>query len=61
MDKEYIESQYRQIVKEWKCSVDETERWNLRNRMARLERTAGEIFGYDYMDDIHNQYTGQMR
>lgn len=59
MDKEYIEKQYAQIVLEWKCARDE-ERWVLRNRMVKLEQTAGELFGYSYMNDLHKRYTASM-
>lgn len=60
MDKIYLENQYQQIVREWRCA-DENERWALRSRMVKLEQTAGETFGCDYMDDLHNRYTAQMK
>lgn len=61
MDKTYLENQYQQIVREWRCTVNDDERWNLRNRMVQLERTAGELFGCGYMDELHNRYTAQMK
>lgn len=61
MDKEYIEKQYAQIVLEWKCARDADERWVLRNRMVKLEQTAGELFGYSYMDDLHKRYVSMIK
>lgn len=57
MDKRYIERQYEQIVREWKCAINEDEKWELRKRMADLERTAGTLFGFEYMDELHIRYT----
>ena len=45
MTKQYIEKEYDQIIKEWKCAASEEERWLLRERMAKLERTAGSLLG----------------
>lgn len=61
MDKEYIEKQYTQIIAEWRCARDEDERWQLRQRMVELERTAGTLFGCDYMDDIHKRYISKIK
>ncbi len=61
MTKEYIEKEYDQIIKEWKCAASEEERWSLRERMAKLERTAGSLFGTKYMDEIHDKYVGQIK
>lgn len=61
MNKEYIEKEYEQIVREWKCAVSENERWSLRERMAKLERTAGSLLGIDYMDLIHEKYVNMIK
>lgn len=58
MDKGYIERQYEQIVREWKYAINEDEKWELRKRMADLERTTGTLFGFEYMDELHTRYTG---
>ena len=34
MNKEYIEKEYDQIVREWKCAASEEERWLLRERIG---------------------------
>lgn len=39
MDAEYFEREYSQIVREWKCASTDDEKWSLRARMAKLERT----------------------
>lgn len=61
MTKEYIEKEYEQIVREWKCAVSEEERWSLRERMAKLEHTAGSLFGTDYMDQIYEKYVNMIK
>lgn len=61
MNKEYIEKEYDQIVREWKCAASEEERWLLRERMAKFEHTAGSLFGTDYMDQIHSKYVGMIK
>lgn len=61
MNKEYIEKEYDQIIKEWKCAASEEERWSLRERMAKLEHTAGSLFGTEYMDQIHEKYVGLIK
>lgn len=38
MNKEYIEKEYEQIIKEWKCAASEKERWSLREHMAKLDQ-----------------------
>ena len=61
MTKEYIEKEYDQIVREWKCAASEEERWLLRERMAKLEHTAGSLLGIDYMDQIHEKYVNMIK
>lgn len=61
MDKEYIEKEYEQIIKEWKCAASEEERWSLRERMAELEHTADSLLGIDYMDQIHEKYVNMIK
>lgn len=61
MNKEYIEKEYDQIVREWKCAASEEERWLLRERMAKLEHTAGSLLGIDYMDQIHEKYVNMIK
>lgn len=61
MNKEYIEKEYDQIVREWKCAASEEERWSLRERMAKLERTAGSLFGTEFMNLIHEKYVNMIK
>lgn len=60
MDAEYFEREYSQIVREWKCASTDDEKWSLRARMAKLERTAGTVLGTDYMDELHTKYVSQI-
>lgn len=49
MTKEYIEKEYDQIVKEWKCAASEE------------ERTAGSLFGTEFMNLIHEKYVNMIK
>lgn len=34
----------------------EDEQWNARKRMAQVERTASELYGFAYADQLHKKY-----
>lgn len=59
MDKDYIEKQYEQAIREFKTTKTEDERWDARQTMARLERTAMATFGNQYADDLHEKMLGR--
>lgn len=52
MDREYIAKQYKQAVLEFKAAVNEDAQWTARETMASLERTALELFGEDFVNDM---------
>lgn len=60
MVKDYFEQEYQQLIREWKCCRTEDEQWEIRRRMARLERTAAAVYGTQYSDDLHTRYVGQL-
>lgn len=59
MDKDYLEKQYEQAVREFKTAKTEDEQWDARQTMARLERTAMATFGNQYADELHEKMLGK--
>ena len=53
MDKQYFTNQYRLAVLNYKTAHNEDEQWEARKNMARLERTASELFGFEFADEMH--------
>lgn len=56
MDKDYFNREYAQIMREFRTAKDEDEQWKCRERAARLERTAAELFGFKFCDELHDKY-----
>lgn len=52
MDKEYLQKQYHLSVLEYKTAHTEDAQWKARKQMARIERTAIELFGDEFLDEI---------
>lgn len=55
MDKEYLRKQYHQAVLEFKTAISEDAQWKAREQMARIERTAIELFGDDFVQEIRKE------
>ena len=55
MDKEYLRKQYYQAMLEYKTAILEDTRWKYRKVMAELERTALELFGEDFLNEIRKE------
>ena len=55
MDKEYLRKQYHQAVLEFKTAISEDAQWQAREQMARIERTAIELFGDDFDQEIRKE------
>lgn len=53
LTKNYLESEYKQAIREFKAAIDENAQWNARKSMAKLEMIAGQMYGFDYMDELH--------
>lgn len=53
LTKNYLESEYKQAIREFKAAIDENAQWEARKTMARLEMIAGQMYGFDYMDELH--------
>lgn len=55
MDKAYLSKQYHQAMLEYKTAISEDAQWQARKTMARLERTALEMFGEDFLNEIRKE------
>lgn len=55
MDKEYLRKQYYQAMLEYKTAISEDAQWRYRKVMAGLERTALELFGEDFVQEIRKE------
>lgn len=55
MDKEYLRKQYHLAVLELKTAHNEDAQWQARKQMARIERTAIELFGDDFLNEIRKE------
>ena len=49
LTKNYLESEYKQAIREFKAAIDENAQWEARKTMARLEMIAGQMYGFDYL------------
>lgn len=55
MDKEYLRKQYHQANLEFKTAISEDVQWKYRKVMAELERTAIEMFGEDFLNELRKE------
>lgn len=55
MDKEYLRKQYHLAVLEFKTAISEDAQWQARETMARLERTALELFGDSFLEELRKE------
>ena len=55
MDKEYIRKQYHQAMLEFETAISEDAQWQARGQMARIERTALELFGEEFVNEIRKE------
>ena len=53
LTKNYLESEYKQAIREFKAAINENAQWEARKSMAKLEMIAGQMYGFDYMDELH--------
>ena len=52
MDKTYLLDQYRLAILDFQTAHTEEDQWNARKTMARLERTAIELYGDELEKDF---------
>lgn len=56
--KVYLDEQYRLAVLDFQTAHTQEEQWQARKRMAQTERTASELYGFDFADQLHHKYLG---
>lgn len=52
IDKKVIEQNYRQAVLDYQIASNQEEKEVAMHDMAEWERTAGEQYGFEYMDEL---------
>lgn len=52
LSEEYFKEQYVMAMNDFLCSHSENDQWEARKRMARLERLASEMYGFDFSDNL---------
>jgi hypothetical protein len=59
--RDYLDEQYKIAVLDYKSAHNEDEQWSARKRMAQTERTASELYGFDFADQLHQKYLGSVK
>lgn len=54
--KDYLDEQYKLAALDYRTAHTDEEQWNARKRMAQTERTASELYGYEFADSLHKKY-----
>lgn len=58
MDKLTIEKLYNVAILDFKTAHSDNEKWDARRRMANLERTSAELYGFEYADNLSHRKDG---
>ena len=58
--KNYLLQQYKLAISDFKTARSEDEQWNARKQMARIERTAFELYGKD-LDEAFEEMKNEIR
>lgn len=56
----YLDEQYRLAVLDYQTAHNEDEQWQARKQMAQTERTAAELYGFEYADSLHRKYVNPL-
>ena len=54
--KDYLDEQYRLAVLDFQTAHSEDEQWQARKQMANVERTASELYGFEFADNLHKKH-----
>ena len=58
--KEYLVEQYKLAALDYRTAHTDEEQWNARKRMAQTERTASELYGFEFADSLHEKYVNPL-
>lgn len=54
--RDYLDEQYRLAVLDFQTAHSEDEQWQARKQMANVERTASELYGFEFADNLHKKH-----
>ena len=60
LSEEYFKDQYKMAMSDFLCSHSENDQWEARKRMAKLERLASEMYGFDFSDKLRQEATKEI-
>ena len=60
-NKKYLDEQYRLAMLDYRTAHTEQEQWDARMRMAQVERTASELYGFDFADQLHYKHINNLK
>lgn len=60
LSEEYFKNQYKMAMNDFLCSHSEHDQWEARKRMAKLERLASEMYGFDFSDKLRQEATKEI-
>lgn len=58
--KDYLDEQYKLAALDYRTAHTDEEQWNARKRMAQTERTASELYGFEFADSLHEKYVNSL-
>lgn len=58
--RDYLDEQYKLAALDYRTAHSEDERWSARKRMAQTERTASELYGFEFADSLHKKYVNSL-
>lgn len=61
MNRKCVERKYRQATLKFRMAETEADRRQARRDMKRLIRSAAVLFGFDFVDDLHEQFCSSIR
>lgn len=53
--KEYLKQQYQLAMLDYQCARTEDEQWQARKYMANTQRTAAELYGFEFADSLQTR------
>ena len=60
LDKNYLKEQYLLAMNDFVCSYSENDKWECRKRMARIEKLASEMYGFEFADNLVKECRGDL-
>ena len=61
MDRKHFERKYELAALKLRMANSEADRQKARRTLTRMKLTASELFGLDFVDDLHEQFCSSIR